>query len=495
MGSRAARGILVGLGVVLALLLALVLAGPPLVLSRGLVRKWINTDPDKFLLEYDSATSWPPGMVHVRGLRIRARDPNVEYFFRMEEARVSVSLLDLLARRFHATHVRGSGLVFRLRIREAPEARSRAHEARLPSIPGYPDPPLRDSGHGAPPDAKRPGKPWAVVVEGLNVDPASEIWIELYRFRGHARVTGGFALRPRERAQVAPSAVDFVSGSIALGDEPMLGEARGRASATIDPFDPSKVRGNEVWPYISGEFRIAGEVPDLAFLDHFLRKSPEPRLDGGRGPADADVRVEKGVGRGRVRLAARAVQARYPDAVIRADAEVDGTVRGWDFEHDAIDLSGTRIELTHVVSAGRHQDSRDWWGRFDLVSGQVKRGFSTSVRAHCRDARPLFRLFEIGLPGWAQGLLTLDGLDARARVHLAPKVAEVHDLDAAGGKFHLTGDYVKRGTERKGGILVESGPLAVGVEMRGPKSSLKLLGARKWFEQERGQDRGLRTED
>jgi hypothetical protein len=474
-------GLAIAAGAAIVLLVVL-MAGPQVVLSRGLLRKWVNTHPEKFFLEYDSATAWPPGIVRIRGLRIRASDPNVEYFFSMAEARISISFVDLLARRFHATSVRATGFVFRLRILEPAGERSRAHEANLPPIPGFPEPPIRTPEKAEPASTKRP---WAIVVDGLDADPATEIWIDLYRFRGHARVTGGFSLRPHEHAQVAPSAVEFVAGDVALGDQPMLSGATGRASATIQPFDPSKVRGNQVWPYISGEFRISGQAPDLAFLDYFLRKSPEPRLAGGRGPAAADVRVEKGIGTGSVDLAAKKVEARYTDAVIRADATVRGRVRRWDFEHDAIDLSGTRVSLDHVATSGKHQDSRDWWGRFDLDSARVAHGFFTDVRAHCRDARPLFRLFDVRLPGWAQGVLELEGLEAKARVGLAPKLVEVRDLDASGGRFHLAGDYLKRGDDRDGGILVESAPLAVGVEMDGKKSRIKLLGARKWFQERR----------
>src|SRR5262249_25973322 len=151
----------------------------------------------------------------------------------------------------------------------------------------------------------------------------------------------------------------------------------------------------------------------------FLRKSPEPRLAGGRGKASADVNVKKGIGTGPVDLVARGAEARYTDALIRADAAVRGQVKRWDFERETIDLSGTSISLTRASSSGRHQDSREWWGSFELDSARVERGFRTDVRAHCRDARPLFRLFDVELPGWAQGLLKLEGFEAKARVGLA----------------------------------------------------------------------------
>jgi hypothetical protein len=138
-GHRPRSGIRVAIAGGLGLLVLVLLGAPHVIVSTRLLRSWVNDDPEKLLLEYDSASSWVPGIVLVRGLRVRGRDPNVEWFFRMEKARISVSLSDLLFRRFHATRVRASGLVFRLREKPDPKDFSRAHAALLPSIPGFPD--------------------------------------------------------------------------------------------------------------------------------------------------------------------------------------------------------------------------------------------------------------------------------------------------------------------------------------------------------------------
>ncbi|HSP94931.1 MAG TPA: hypothetical protein VLU06_10295, partial [Thermoanaerobaculia bacterium] len=116
--------------------------GIHVVVSTRLLRKWVNTDPETLLLDYDTASSWMPGEIRVRGLRVRGSDPNVQWFFRMEKATISVSLFDLLHKQFHATRVRAEGLVFRLREKQKKSETSSAHAARLPPIPGFSDPPL-----------------------------------------------------------------------------------------------------------------------------------------------------------------------------------------------------------------------------------------------------------------------------------------------------------------------------------------------------------------
>jgi hypothetical protein len=109
---------------------------------------------------------------------------------------------------------------------------------------------------------------------------------------------------------------------------------------------------------------------------------------------------------------------------------------------------------------------------------------TAQTSAACRDARPLYTLFGAKLPGWAEGILKLEGVTAKARLRLAHELVDVRDLEASGGKFHIAGRYREQKDDRRGAFLVETGILAVGVAIEGPKSHVKLLGARKWFEDE-----------
>ena len=68
---------------------------------------------------------------------MRGSDPNVQWFFRMENATISISLLDLFQKRFHATRVRAEGLVFRLREKQKKSETSAPHAALLPPIAGF----------------------------------------------------------------------------------------------------------------------------------------------------------------------------------------------------------------------------------------------------------------------------------------------------------------------------------------------------------------------
>ena len=69
------------------------------IVSTGALRRWVNTNPEDLLLDYDSASAWVPGLIRVRGLQMRGSDRNVQWYFRAEQATISVSLLELVQKR------------------------------------------------------------------------------------------------------------------------------------------------------------------------------------------------------------------------------------------------------------------------------------------------------------------------------------------------------------------------------------------------------------
>lgn len=488
--ARAGRiALWAALGVVL---LALILAAAGSIamhriLATGKVKEWVSAHPEKLRLEYASATGWVPWNVRVRGLELRSRDPNVEWWFRIDDARFSFSPLSLLAKHFHVTRLRATGLEYRLRIRAAPPEASESHLAALPPIPGFGDRP-EPPGEPAGPPEQEEKRPFKVEVDDISIEGLREVWIDIYRYAGGTgSLTGSFSLHPRRRAQVGPARVLLQKGDLTLGKNVLVRGGTFDTTAVIREFDPRLVRGDAVWPFISGKVLLEGPLGGLGFLNHFIEG--EPRISGGAGSVRFALDVEKGKGNGSVSLASRGVSARYREAALRGDLSLAARIPLWAMETNHLDLSGTRIELKDFSSGGAPgPDSRDWWGRFDLKSADVRperpAAFASSVAVHCRDARPLFTLFEVGLPGWARGVLKLEGLDATARVGLGKDVTDVEGLDAKGGAFRIRGRYRERKAEKRGAFLVEAGALAVGLDIEGAKSTLKLLGARSWFEEQ-----------
>jgi len=507
--SRAPKGrrfVLIALAIAGAIALLLAAGGSIAlhrILTTGKLREWANGEPEKLRLEYSSASGWVPWDIRVRNLELRSRDSNVEWYFRMDEVRLSFSPLELLTHRIHITRVRARGLSFRLRERLVRAEASAAHVAALPEIPGFPSPPLKAPDEKAPPEE---GHPFSISVTGLDVENVREVWIDIWRLAGPSatgRLVGSFDLLPRRRATVGPARLEMSGVALTLGPHTVATSAKFETDATIRTFDARQVRGDDVWPYITGHAGLSGRLAGLEFVNHFLGSSPEPRLSGGAGSLAMDITVENGKGRGTLTSTSSHTTARYHDATIRADVSLRGRIPGWDFQHDRIDLSGTRVSLDHVMAGEPGPDSRDWWGHFDLSNASIQPGrpaaFRTGVVAKCRDARPPFTLFDVGLPGWARGVLKLEGLDAKATIGLGTDVVDLDGLDATGGAFRIRGDlhdhthtpspsssHAKATTGTKeGAFLLESKLLSVGIEMDTAGTKLKLAGAKEWFESRR----------
>jgi hypothetical protein len=341
---------------------------------------------------------------------------------------------------------------------------------------------------GGPPFFPPPDPPshyWGVEIGDLVAAPATQIWIDAYRFDGRARVSGKFALRPQKAASVGPVSIDFDQGRLSIGNETAAEPFRARVEGSVATFDPRRVRGNEVYRYVSGKGTLSGEMPNARFLNFYLRSSPEPRLAGGRGTLRGSLGLNLGKGELDLTLAARRLQARYRKATIAGDATLRFRLSPWTPAQAVGRVDGSSLELRGVSSGAGGAD--DWWGKFSIGPGTLasKPGgldLATRVGILARDARPLYTLFGVGLPKWAQRLARMESLTATASVNLGPSVVDVLNLKAAGGNLAVAGDYRERGANADGAFLVSSGKLAAGVEIRAGKPTIKLAGATKWFE-------------
>jgi len=481
---KIALRVVAGLAALLLLLAALAVTVVPsyLLRSRKLL-SFVNGHPAKLQLGYSSARSPFPGRIEVEGLELRGSDPNVEWWFRMEHAEIRFSLLDLGAKTFHAKSVRARGLSFRLRQRLSPKGRTREVLAAEPPIPGFGEVPTR----GGPPFFPPPEPPssyWRVRVDDLEASPVAQIWIDAYRFEGRGRLSGKFALWPRKSASVGPVTLDLDDGRLIVGGDVAAEPVRARVDGRIANFDPRQVKGEEVYAFMSARATLDGAMPSARFLNFYLRSSPEPRLAAGRGTIRARLGLRLGKGELDLTLAAKGLEARYRKEKLTGDATLRLRLSPWTPARAVGRVEGSSIDLRAVSSGAA--GAPDWWGKFAVGPGTLESRpggleLASRVGLVARDARPLFTIFGVGLPKWAQGLARMEHLTAAAAVRLGPSEVEVRKLEASGGKLSIEGDYVKRGNGAQGAFLVSSGKLAAGVEIRAGKPSVKLVGAKKWF--------------
>ncbi len=449
-------------------------------LSGPRLRALINADPESLLLDYDEATSLWPGHVTIRNLRIRGSDRNVQWIIRLATARVDYSILALAQRTFRVERLRGGGLSFFLRNKLEPADVQTADASVLPPVPGFDDPPLRsDPLQGPEPEAN----PWRIDVRALFIDHFDEIWVDAFHYRGLARLAGGFLLRPGLLARIGPAQVRFENGRMSIGNATVDLSVSGTVSGAFEPFEPPLVHGSEVWQKVSGQVALDAGFERLASLQYLARPAADARLEDGAGNGTIRAAIEHGVAQGEIRLAVQAGTVRLRELTLHGNADLRLRIPRWNLVSGPLEVSGSRLALSDVRASGT-DESRRWWGRFDVRSGAIGKTASAAIAATTRDARPLLALFSAELPAWTRGLVDLDDFTATATVDAGPSLTRVRDLDARGGNFHVQGHYLHRNADREGAFLIESGALSLGLEVEQNATKLRLLGAKQWFNEQ-----------
>jgi hypothetical protein len=261
-------------------------------MQLGGVQKILGSG-DSIQIGFRRAWSFWPGHVHVQDFVIVAQDNNVQFSIEIPNVEVHMKLLELTKRTFHATSVRGSGLVFRFRHRINPESLASAPwVSAYPPIPGMADPPLREASAPTPPVDEAHYKLWTIHLENVDVD-AREVWAQMARFQGQAHVHGQFQLKPALHLWVGPPAeLTFASGNVSVGPYDVFRDWRGTITALVDPFNVNTLEGMQVFRQISARVTVSAE---LAGLDVGSLFAPDLELADGSGAFDLDLGLEHGV--------------------------------------------------------------------------------------------------------------------------------------------------------------------------------------------------------
>jgi hypothetical protein len=267
----------------------LYLVAANVLLGTHLLRGIIGTHPDKLRLEYRSAYTVWPARVHVSGLDIRGDDDSLQWDLRIEAATVRVSLLALVHKRFHGSHVRVSGVALRIRQKLDPDDVSPETTERLPPIDGFEDPPLV----AAVPSPPSRSEPWTVELDDVDAAGVGLVWIDGYRYEGQSRAWGSMVLQPGRVVQVGPTLVAIQSGGVFTGADPVGVELSGILYATIDRHDPRQAPKAQILRYVSAATDLSGALENVRFLDHFWN-SPSIVVGGGRGRVESSVRLDHG---------------------------------------------------------------------------------------------------------------------------------------------------------------------------------------------------------
>ncbi len=245
-------------------------------------------------------------------------------------------------------------------------------------------------------------------------------------------------------------------------------------------------------PLLSLAVRLpVAKVESLAALGAQLPPTGPVALRGGSARASLSLffpDVRELPGEGALRVAGSGAELSYTGVPVRADLDLVAPLSGVRLEPPAVRVNGAHLGLTHVKVGD--EPRADWWGHVVVPKAALSAaGFAGEVEAELKDARPIIGLFAQAnqVPGWTQGLLSVDGVKAAARVSVDAHGTGLDSLRVWGPGIQLVGRLRAGAEQTDGALLLRFRGLELGLELEEGKQKLILAGASQWF-RTRGQD-------
>jgi len=353
--SRLRHALTVLLAVLGVLEVAYVVGGLVLVKS-GQVGRWINKNPQKLNITFDSV--WPivPGVVRVRNFRIVNQGRGDQLEGKVDLVWGAVNPLELLARRVHVVWLRCRGVEFRLRKRPATAVEAASLPTGFPAIDGvtwepYTGPPP------ATPTATAKGKEkknrMTIVFTRSLLEEVREVWIGDRRLRGSGAVVASVTIYGDGPIAIPHADVRFDGARVENGAEETFTGVRLGVLGELARYDTKMTRGLGILSLITARVDLDAHMPTGAgYLNAYLRNAPWIRFDGGEGDLSAHLSVDDGklVPGGHVELSSSDRQAAFAGFTVRGKAR-------------------TRLD---IVPAGKGADARLTveFDRYDLRRGE-----------------------------------------------------------------------------------------------------------------------------
>jgi hypothetical protein len=256
---------------------ALYLVAMNVFLRTRLFRNLISEDPTAILVDYTSAYSIVPGVVHAEGLRIRGSDSNVQWILTIDRCDLHLGVLDFAHKRFHASHVRGDGVS--MRVRQKASSFTAEEAAALPPVPGFTDPPM--AAPKGPPLTDAQYDLWSIWLEDVVADHVREVWVDTMRYTGDLQIRGRWFFRPVRWLDVGPAAMEIRTLDVSYGPlETWASGVTGRLLVTIHPFDVRAVPLKEMPGRVSVDGDLRGAVHVATIAQRALRGTPVEAVRG-----------------------------------------------------------------------------------------------------------------------------------------------------------------------------------------------------------------------
>jgi hypothetical protein len=216
-------------------------------------------------------------------------------------------------------------------------------------------------------------------------------------------------------------------------------------------------------------------------------------VESGSAQVSADVALSpsKRTGEGRIHVTLRDAAVRFQKSHFAGQFSVDARVAGFDPDHSALDLAGSRLWMRDVRVTGASTSTSAWQGDVVLRGGTLRfdpaPAMNGTLTVDARDASPVLAiLLGDSLPKFLVGLTDMPRLHGSAQLDLAPGLFVLSALDARGGDIAVRGTYVIRDDHPHGAFVIEKGPFSAGLRVADDGAHLRFFGLEGWLRDETG---------
>jgi hypothetical protein len=411
------KKILLILAIVLVALEVVYVIAINLVLRNGSIPRLANAaKPKDFHIDIGPAWSVWPGRVHADKVELRFQDHNVQFSVVVENATMDVRLWQLPFKIMHLTRVRGENVRYLFRHKVDSPKGLEPRLAQYPKIPGFPDPPVF-TGARKPPLGDKEYNLWTIELNDVDVAVA-ELWFLEYRWRGQARVTGGFHLKPERDAMTERCVLTLDDGVLQAGPHVVANHFAGRLAAQLDRHDPRQVQGEQVFEKISLETDLRGDIPNLNVTKLY---TPGTGVDVTRGAGTLVLKtvLEHGLWSegSEVRYETDGIAIRKDKTTVSGPAELRALIsRGGKDSRVVLSAAVPRATLGFkgVPDAFAEPSARSVHASLGATADLTKPLRLTSISAQLRAVVPTLRWLDYPLE--KPGLFTGGSADASARL-------------------------------------------------------------------------------
>ncbi|CAD7713497.1 hypothetical protein LMG31884_06380 [Xanthomonas hydrangeae] len=231
-------------------------------------------------------------------------------------------------------------------------------------------------------------------------------------------------------------------------------------------------------------------VPDLRAYNRYLPQQ-QLRFDGGNGVLSGDLQIEPGgrIGKGGLRIGARAARLQFAGLALRGDVDADLRLQRGDLRAENFRLDASTIQLRNIGFTGPDGQRRDgWWARIVLEDTHMQWrkpiGVDGRVRIQVRDLAFLLSLYarDRSIPNWMLRLVDAGQAQVTGRVNWQDETVIVDRLQARNERFQVDARLRLQGTQRSGSLLARWGMLSAAVGLRGDTPEWHLLRAPQWYQ-------------